>query len=719
LSCPNRREFIRNSSNLLYEAPFRREFPAIFRLLSETGHLSSQKHCYVMCIGDLPHSLCLWNPQSLMLISLTEVPEFVAFLPMPRFRPMALTLLVVAMSIALPVSCRKRSQLELGLALVNAVREGSAGEVRDLLASGASTSARDEDGEILWRVALEHYNRKVWEVLTENGLDLSEPDSSGSLPIHVAAANGMAEACERIMKITAGKKQLNPAKDTPLIAAARYGSAETLKVLREYFQSADEQNKVGDTALIEAARSGNIKAVDEILRYRPSIAMANYFGQTALSQAQYYTFMDIVERLQAFGAENPEASKALLAAVKVKDLAAAQAAVNRGANVNVMDDRGYSPLSYAVELADAPMIEYLRSRGAMNAFASRKLMLAIRADNLEVFNTALNEFADPNYTDKDLQTPLIVAAAYGNYDMLKILLERGAQVNARDKDGYSAVFYAAQENRVRILDELIKRQADLVRKNNFGYTPLILAAAKGHVEAVRRLVEAGVDVNATADNGGTAAYWAAIKDYDEVVKILVAAGAVDPKNNKELVRAAQSNDVARAEKALQANINIDLKNEDGYTALMYAVNAGSLDVARLILSRKARINLQDRDGYSALMIAAYRGNAEMLDLLLQYKPDVNLRHRSGRTALIMAAWKGTAQMVQRLIAAGARVNDQDLDGWTALMFSAYVGDLEKVKILTAARANAALKNKKGQTAYDLAQSRNAAEVAEFLAAKKG
>jgi hypothetical protein len=37
-----------NSSNLLHEAPFRREFPAIFRLLSETGHLSSQKHCFGM-----------------------------------------------------------------------------------------------------------------------------------------------------------------------------------------------------------------------------------------------------------------------------------------------------------------------------------------------------------------------------------------------------------------------------------------------------------------------------------------------------------------------------------------------------------------------------------------------------------------------------------------------------------------------------------------------
>jgi hypothetical protein len=35
---------------LLYEAPFRREFPAIFRLVSETGHLFSQKHCSLMSL---------------------------------------------------------------------------------------------------------------------------------------------------------------------------------------------------------------------------------------------------------------------------------------------------------------------------------------------------------------------------------------------------------------------------------------------------------------------------------------------------------------------------------------------------------------------------------------------------------------------------------------------------------------------------------------------
>jgi ankyrin repeat protein len=53
------------------------------------------------------------------------------------------------------------------------------------------------------------------------------------------------------------------------------------------------------------------------------------------------------------------------------------------------------------------------------------------------------------------------------------------------------------------------------------------------------------------------------------------------------------------------------------------------------------------------------------------------------------------------------------------MFAAHAGDLEKVRLLTGARANLALKNKKGQTARDLAESRNAADVAEFLSAKKG
>ncbi|MBV6494884.1 MAG: hypothetical protein LDLANPLL_02921 [Turneriella sp.] len=615
-------------------------------------------------------------------------------------------------------ACQKKGKAELGMALIDAVREGSARDARKLIEEGASLNVRDENGEILWRVALEHYNKRVWDVLVENKIDLSQVDSSGSYAIHVAAANGLSDAVEKILVIDAGKMQLNANGDTPLIAASRYGMEHVLIIMAKFFQQANERNKFGDTPLIESSRSGNIKAVELILKYKPTVPAANYNGQTAVSIARYYNFTDIARLLESFGAENPVASKELLIAAKTKNLPMAIGAVNRGANVNVEDENGYSPLSYAVELGNKPMVDFLRSKGAWNALASRRLVLAIRNDNSEIFKNSLNEYADINYTDKVLQTPLLVAASFGNYDMVKTLLERGAFVNARDRDGYSAVFYAAQENRVRIIDELIKYKADLKRKNNFGYTPLILASARGHVEMVRRLINAGVDVNATADNGGTAAYWAAIKDYDEVVRILVAAGAIDPKNNKELVLAARTNDVARAERALEANINIDLKNEDGYTALMYAVNSGAIDVAKFLLDRKSRINLQDRDGYTPLMIAAFRGNQPMMEMLMVYRPDVNLKHRSGRTALIMATWKGTPAMMAHLLKVGARVNDQDLDGWTALMFAAHEGNMEKVQLLINARALVKIKNKKGQMAQDLAAARQAEDVANFLAQRR-
>ncbi|HRP68731.1 MAG TPA: hypothetical protein PLY93_04305, partial [Turneriella sp.] len=112
-------------------------------------------------------------------------------------------------------ACQEKSKGELGSELIEAVREGKASQVRSLIEAGASLSVRDENGEILWRVALEHYNKRTWEVLTENHIDLSEPDSGASYAIHVAAANGLSDAAERILKLDAGKVRLNANGDTP------------------------------------------------------------------------------------------------------------------------------------------------------------------------------------------------------------------------------------------------------------------------------------------------------------------------------------------------------------------------------------------------------------------------------------------------------------------------------------------------------------------------
>jgi ankyrin repeat protein len=52
------------------------------------------------------------------------------------------------------------------------------------------------------------------------------------------------------------------------------------------------------------------------------------------------------------------------------------------------------------------------------------------------------------------------------------------------------------------------------------------------------------------------------------------------------------------------------------------------------------------------------------------------------------------------------------------MFAAHEGNLVKVNLLTNSNAAVAMKNKKGQTAQDLATLRNAVDVAAFLAQKR-
>ena len=54
------------------------------------------------------------------------------FLPTRRY----FSLLICAVLIASAFYCRKRGNAELGMSLIQAVRDGSAGEVRDLIKSG-------------------------------------------------------------------------------------------------------------------------------------------------------------------------------------------------------------------------------------------------------------------------------------------------------------------------------------------------------------------------------------------------------------------------------------------------------------------------------------------------------------------------------------------------------------------------------------------------------
>ena len=54
---------------------------------------------------------------------------------------------------------------------------------------------------------------------------------------------------------------------------------------------------------------------------------------------------------------------------------------------------------------------------------------------------------------------------------------------------------------------------------------------------------------------------------------------------------------------IAANANLNLQNEDGTTALMFAVSSNHKEIVKLLIDAGADINLKDNDGDTALDFA--------------------------------------------------------------------------------------------------------------------
>lgn len=126
------------------------------------------------------------------------------------------------------------------------------------------------------------------------------------------------------------------------------------------------------------------------------------------------------------------------------------------------------------------------------------LLLAVRADNVEIARALIAAGADVNAKDSNRDTPFLYAGAEGRNDILKLILATGS--------------------------------ADLRDTNRYGGTALIPAAHHGHPSTVKILLDAGLDIDHVNDLGWTALLEAVILGdggpvYQEIVGILVDAGA--------------------------------------------------------------------------------------------------------------------------------------------------------------------------------------------------
>lgn len=168
------------------------------------------------------------------------------------------------------------------------------------------------------------------------------------------------------------------------------------------------------------------------------------------------------------------------------------------------------------------------------------------------------------------------------------------------------------------------------------------------------------------------------------------------------LKAAEIGDRAAVGMFLDSGIGSEIRNEQGWTALMLASFNGHNEVIALLLKHNADVYSSDLGGNSALHWAAFSGHVNCALALIEHHADVNAQNSFGWTPLLQATARRHLAVVMLLINHGANLNLIARDGNTALHKAAAAGYTEIIRPLLAHEADANIKNLEGETAVKMA-----------------
>jgi len=152
---------------------------------------------------------------------------------------------------------------------------------------------------------------------------------------------------------------------------------------------------------------------------------------------------------------------------------------------------------------------------------------------------------------------------------------------------------------------------------------------------------------------------------------------------------------------LSCGIDLEVKDERGWTPLMIAAANGNEELTLLLIHCGARLMVRDINGFTPLHWAAFSGMSNVVELLISKGVDVNSQSQFGWTPLMQACTRGHLSVCSALIASGANVNLSNSEGSTALHIAASKGFHEIVQLLLTKDADRNAKSNNGNTPLTL------------------
>lgn len=361
------------------------------------------------------------------------------------------------------------------------------------------------------------------------------------------------------------------------IRASEIGDLNLVESLVRDGIDINSRNEYGETALIRAAENGKLDVVQFLIRSGANVDVVDYGGNSALMYASRYDHPEVVRELLRAGAslwlKNIYDFNALMFAIYDWHPEMIRELVKQGASIDTENKAVMELLSKTDKLGHlGELLELLREKNTIDQRREKGNFTPKRVDI--------------NLRDKNGKTDLMRASEVGDHGEVQTLLMDGANVNLQDNNGYTALMYAAFNNHLYVVTSLLQAKE---------------FALIGKRQVDSPLADLQVDfplIYLQDEYGNTALMFAAFKGYGEIMYYLLKHAIVQSYDDPEFKQ-----------------YFIDLQNDDGMTALMWAAENNHLGAVRILLENGASSKLRNKDGKTASDLAK---DNEVKQYLLTY-----------------------------------------------------------------------------------------------------
>jgi ankyrin repeat protein len=443
-----------------------------------------------------------------------------------------------------------------------------------------------------------------------SGADVNAAQPDGTTALHWAVYRQDTELVRTLLAHGANPKVVNTFGSTPLAEAIKVTNLELVAMLLKGGADVESANDDGETALMLAARNGSLPIAELLVRHGAKVnARERWRGQTALMWAAAERQPEVTELLLAHGAQvnarafatdwgnqitsEPRAQyrptgglTPLLYAARSGCERCAQAMIKAGADINLPNPDGITPLMTAIDNLHFDLAKYLLERGAnphtWDWWGRTPLYVAV---DMHSYPNSRGSFNGPRVrvelTDKT--TAL---------DVIKLLLAAGVNPNPQldmHRPGRGG-------NSARFVENLLTT----------GATPLLRAAVAQDPEACQVLLEHGALVDLPNAMG--------------VTPLMAAAGlGISPNDPRPLFDDdMQARALATLEVLVKAGADVNARIVDtsshtariarpstmtdrqGQTAIYGPINWSWTRVAQFLIDHGARVDVVDASGRTPL-----------------------------------------------------------------------------------------------------------------------